>query len=74
MERENVKLVVRTTLILLTRIAKRTSTEADNLMATILQANEDRIVDTVLQLLSSPNQPPTEEQVISALESVGIKV
>lgn len=74
MERDNVKLVVRTTLILLTRIAKRTRTQADDLMASILQANEERLVDAVLKLLSRPDQPPTEQQVVEALVNVGIKV
>jgi hypothetical protein len=74
MERENVQVVVRTTLTLMARLAKRTRTQADDLMASMLQANEDRLVDAVLKLLSSPDRPPTEEQVAEALASVGIRV
>jgi hypothetical protein len=48
MDRESVRLTVRTTLILLARLAKRTRTPADDLMASILQVNEERLVDAVL--------------------------
>ena len=74
MDRESVRLVVRTTLVLLTRISARTRTAADDLMASILQMNEDRLVDAVLKLLAESNQPPTEQQIVEALKSVGIKV
>lgn len=74
MDRESVKVVVRTTLILLTRLARRTRTQADDLMASLLQANEERLVDAVLKLLSSPDRPPTEEQVAEALAAVGIRL
>jgi hypothetical protein len=74
MDRESVRLVVRTTLVLLTRIARRTRSQADDLMAGILQVNEDRLVETVLKLAVSPSQPPTEQQVVEALKAVGISV
>jgi hypothetical protein len=74
MDRESVRLVVRTTLILMARLAKRTRTQADDLMTSILQVNEDRLVDAVMQLVHSADQPPTDEQVVQALERVGIKV
>jgi len=74
MERESVKVVVRTTLALLGPIAKRTRTQADDLMVSLLQANEERLVDAVMKLLSSPDRPPTEEQVVEALAGVGIRV
>jgi hypothetical protein len=74
MDRESVRVVVRTTLILLARLAQRTRTQADDLMASMLQANEDRLVDAVMHLMSSSNAPPTEEQIVEALKSVGIKV
>jgi hypothetical protein len=74
MDRESVRVVVRTTLILLARLAQRTRTSADDLMASMLEANEDRIVDAVIKLMSISSAPPTEEQIVEALKSVGIKV
>jgi hypothetical protein len=70
-----VRRVVRTTLVLLGRIARRTRTPADDAMVAILQANEERLVDAVLGLLGqSPGLEPTEEQVVAALAAVGIQV
>ena len=75
MDRDRLKTVVRATLMLMTRIAKRTRTQADDLLTSILQANEERLVDALVVLLSdSGGQPPTEDQVLQALNSVGIKV
>ncbi len=74
MELESVRVVVRTTLILLKRFAKSTRTPADDLLASMLQANEDRLADAVIKLLGNADQPPTEQQVVEALASVGIKV
>jgi hypothetical protein len=75
MDRESVKTIVRATLMIIARIAKRTRTQADDLLTSLLQVNEDRLVDAVLKLLAdSGRQVPTEEQVTEALESVGIKV
>jgi hypothetical protein len=74
MDRESVKIVVRATLMVMARIAKRTRTQADDLLSSILQTNEERIVDAVMALSSHPDQPPTDDQVVKALEQVGIKV
>ncbi len=75
MDRDSVKTVVRATLMLMTRIAKRTRTQADDLLTAILQANEERLVDALVVLLSdSGGGVPTEEQVVQALERVGIQV
>jgi hypothetical protein len=75
MDRESVQAVVRATLTLTTRIARRTRTQADDLLASILQANEELLVDAVLALLSeSGGRPPTDEQVVQALQRVGIQV
>ena len=52
MDRDSVKTVVRATLMLMTRIAKRTRTQADDLLTSILQANEERLVDALVVLLS----------------------
>ncbi len=74
MDRESVRTVVRVTLMALDPIVKRTRTQADDLMASILQANQERIVDAVVLILQQSDQPPTQEQVLAALQSVGIKV
>ena len=75
MDRDNVKTVVRATLTLTARIAKRTRTQADDLLTSILQANEERLVDAVVALLSETGgQPPTEDQVVQALQRVRIEV
>jgi hypothetical protein len=73
MERESVQAVVRTTLVLMTRLAQRTRTQADDLMVSILRANEDRLVDAVVTLMESADRPPTDEQVAEALARVGIQ-
>jgi hypothetical protein len=74
MDRDSVRTVVKATIILMTRLARRTTTQADDLMASILGTNEDRLVDAVVHLLAQPTQPPTEEQVVDALKRVGIRV
>jgi hypothetical protein len=55
-------------------LAKLTRAQGGDLMAWILQVNEGRLVDAVMQLVSSADEPPTEGQVVQALERVGIKV
>jgi hypothetical protein len=62
------------TLMLLARLAQRTRTPADDVMASMLEANEDRIVDAVIKLMSMSSAPPTKEQIVEALRSVGINV
>jgi hypothetical protein len=74
MDRESVQVAIRATLLLLDRLSQRTRTPADDLLMSILQRNEDRLIEAVLRLLSSPVQPPTDEQVVEALASVGIRV
>ena len=55
-------------------LADRTRTRADNLMVAILKANEERLTDALVSLVSDPVQPPTSERVSAALEAVGIRV
>ncbi len=74
MNRDEVKKVVHTSLALFARIAKRTRTQADDLLAAMLQANEDRLVDAVVTLLADTNAPLTDELITKALEQVGIRV
>jgi hypothetical protein len=74
MERENVKLIVRTVLAMLTKIAGRTRTQADDLLASMLRANEERLVDAVLKVSEGGGGAPTDAQIVEALATVGIKV
>ena len=74
MDRDEIRTAVRVTLAVLTRIARKTRTPADDLMVGILQANEERIVDAVVRLTTRPGDSPTEEQIAEALKSVGIQM
>ena len=74
MEREEVRKVVRTTLAVLARIAKRTQTQADDLLVGMLKAKEDRLVDAIMTLLADPNSTLTDDIIAKALEQVGIRV
>lgn len=74
MDRESVKLAVRTTLLLLNRVARRTTTQADDFMASVLQSNEERIVNAVMKLNTGTQEVPTDDQIVAALVSVGIKL
>jgi hypothetical protein len=73
MGRDEVQTVVRATVALMARIARRTRTQADDMMASLLQANENRLVDAVQDLLANSAQPPTDEQISAALQRVGIR-
>lgn len=74
MTRDQVKCVVRTVLMVIARIAKKTTTQADDLMLAALESNQERLVDAVQKLLADGGQMPTDDQVAQALSSVGIKV
>lgn len=73
MEREQVRQIVRTTLLLVGQLSRRTRTQADDLMAGLLRANEDRLTDAVLALLAAGDGPPTDDQVSDALRRVGLQ-
>lgn len=74
MDLETVRTAVRATLILLARLAKQTRTPADDMLASMLQANETRLVDAVAKLVDNPEPSPSEQQIVEALQSVGIRV
>jgi hypothetical protein len=73
MDREVVTKVVRLMLRVVARIARRTRTPADDLMTSILQTNEQRLVD-VVAALALCQEPLSDEDITRALEQVGIKV
>ena len=64
---------VRTTLAVLARLARRTRTPADDLLAQMLRANEDRLVEAVADLLAQAGQPPGDDDIAAALKRVGIE-
>ncbi len=74
MQSNEVRPVVQATLAVLTRIARRTRSRADDLLALMLQGNEDRIAEAVARLVQEPARPLTDEQVEQALRQVGINV
>jgi hypothetical protein len=74
MTEPEVRGTVRATLAVLTQLAARTRTPADDLLVQILTANESRLTGVVLDLLNDPVQPPTPERVTAALAAAGIRV
>ena len=71
MDRDEVTTVVRTTLLVCRLIARRTRTQADDLMVSILESNEDHLAEAIRMLAG---RPATEEEALRALEQVGIGV
>ena len=65
---------VQATLAVLSRIAERTRTPADNLMIQILRTSEAKLAAAVRDLANDPVQPPTPERIAAALNAVGIQV
>jgi hypothetical protein len=74
MNRDEVRVVLRTVLTVMGRIARKTSTPTDDFMVAVLNTNEEKLLDAVLELLGQAKQPPSEEMVAAALLNAGIKV
>jgi hypothetical protein len=70
---DEVRTAVRTTLAVLTQLARRTRTPADDLLIQLLTSNEARLTTAVAELLRDPVQPPPAERVTAALAAVGIR-
>jgi hypothetical protein len=70
---DEIRTAVRATLAVLTQLAQRTRTPADDLLVQLLRQNEARLVTAIADLLRDPAQPPTAERVTSALAAVGIR-
>jgi hypothetical protein len=70
---DEVRTTVRATLAVLTQLARRTRTSADDLLLQILASNEARLTTAVAELLQDPVQPPSAERVTAALAAVGIR-
>lgn len=70
---DEARIAVRATLAVMTRLAEKTRTAADDVLTQILCANESRLTAAVLELTKDP-APPTPERVAAALASAGIHV
>ena len=70
---DEARTTVRATLAVMTRLAEKTRTSADDVLIQILRANESRLAAAVLDLTRDPT-PPTPERVAAALAAAGIRV
>ena len=73
MTEDEARVAVRATLAVLTRLAEKTRTAADDLLLQILRSNESKLAAAVLDLARDP-APPSPERVTAALAAVGIHV
>ena len=69
---DEVRKTVRTTLAVLTQLATRTRTSADDLFLQIVRQNEGKLTTAVADLLKD-STPPTSERISAALVDVGIR-
>ena len=70
---DEARTAVRATLAVMTRLAEKTRTSADDLLVQILRTNEARLTTAVLELTKDPT-PPSPERVAAALATAGIRV
>jgi hypothetical protein len=73
MTEDEARAAVRATLAVMTRLAEKTRTSADDVLLQILRSNEAKLTAAVLDLARDPD-PPTAERVAAALTAVGIRV
>ena len=73
MTEDEARIAVRATLAVMTRLAEKTRTAADDLLLQILRSNEAKLTIAVHALAKCP-APPSPEQVAAALAAVGIHV
>lgn len=70
---DEARIAVRATLAVMTRLAEKTRSSADDLLLTVLRSNEAKLTAAVRELASDP-APPTPDRVAAALAAVGIRV
>jgi len=73
MTEDEARAAVRATLAVMTRLAEKTRTSADDVLLQILRSNESKLAAAVLDLARDAS-PLTAERVSSALTAVGIHV
>lgn len=73
MTEDEARVAVRATLAVMTGLAGKTRTAADDVMLQILRSNEAKLAAAVLDLTRDPT-PPSPERVAAALAAVGIRV
>ena len=72
MTEDEARVAVRATLAVMTRLAERTRTTADDVLLQILRSNEAKLVAAVLELTRDAD-PPSAERVTIALAAAGIR-
>ena len=73
MTEDEARIAVRATLAVMTRLAEKTRTAADDVLTQILRSNEARLTTAVLEL-AKDSTPPTPERIAAALATAGIHV
>jgi hypothetical protein len=73
MTEDEARVAVRATLAVMTRLAEKTRTAADDLLLSILRSNEAKLAAAVLDLTHDLT-PPSPDRVAAALAAVGIRV
>lgn len=73
MSDDDARIAVRTTLAVLSRLAAKTRSTADDVMVQVLLKNEARLALVVKELSNDPTQPPTDERVATVLVTHGIR-
>ena len=73
MTEDEARTAVRATLAVMTRLAEKTRTAADDILLQIVRSNEAKLTTAVLALANDP-APLSPERVGAALAAVGIRV
>jgi hypothetical protein len=73
MKDDEARVAVRATLAVMSRLAERTRTAADDILIQLLKANEPKLTEAVADLLKDKVQPPSNERIAAALAAVGIR-
>lgn len=73
MTEDEARVAVRATLAVMSRLAERTRTAADDVLLQFLRSNESKLAAAVLSL-TRDSAPPTPDRVNAALAAVGIRV
>lgn len=73
MTEDEARIAVRATLAVMSRLAEKTRTAADDLLLQVLRSNESKLTGVVFDLARDPT-PPTRDRVAAALAAAGIHV
>jgi hypothetical protein len=73
MTEDEARVAIRATLAVMTALAQKTRTAADDVLLQILKSNEAKLATAVLALTRDPTSP-SPERVAAALAAAGIRV